>query len=302
MYKYIFYKIITCLFIALEAAIVRYLSGGSSIYLYEKLSVYAIIFFQSLFSVLFLFFILKKYIFKLFMSSFVFLNFFRAVLNIFGIGLWYLSLQKIPVIQVISVSFISPIISVFGAIFFFKEKLTLKSIVIVITSFIGFFFSMRPDFLWKQIYNFNIILLLPLCASFCMAVSKILVRKLMIFKHSPWQLIVCLFSLIIPICLIFFFKYGWIFPKYYHWFWLILLGVLNICINYFFAKSYILGDIITLLPFGIAAKLIFAGSISFYLFNEITNSFPIIMGFLIGLCNFILLFYNYIFYYFIKFK
>ncbi|HFL8794697.1 MAG TPA: EamA family transporter [Candidatus Azosocius sp. HAIN] len=300
MYIHFFYKIITCTFIAFEAVIVRYLSGGSSIYIQDFLPIYTIIFFQNFFSLIGVFIILKKNIFKLFITSYILLNFIRIFLNILGIILWYLSLQNIPIVYAVSISFISPIISIFGAIFFLNEKVTFQKIIIIFSSFIGFIFTMRPDYLFSQVFEFNIFYIYPFFSSLCMAISKLIARKLMILKHTPWQLTIYLFFFIFPICLFFSFKYGWHSPKYYHWFWIFCLGFLNILINYFFVKSYIVGEIIALLPFGIATKLFVAGIISFYIFQETSNYIPIFIGLFIFFCNFILVIYNYFFFYRMK--
>lgn len=295
MYKYIFYKIITCFFISVEAFIVRYLSGGSSLYIQDSLPIYSIIFFQNFFSLFFVFFLLKNQLVNLFFTSNFFLNLLRVLFNIFGILLWYLSLKYLPVIEVISISFFIPIINIVGAVIFLKENLTLYKFFMILTALIGFFVSMRPDYLYDKIDNISLIFLLPFFASVCMACSKLIMRKLMILNHSPWQLIIYFFPCIFLVCLIFFCIYDFCFPLYYHWIWLFILSLINILINYFFAKSYIKGEIIFLLPFGIATKLFFGGIISFYLFSEVKHFYPIFLGLFIFLFNFLLVIYNYFF-------
>ena len=114
----IFYKIITCFFIVFEAVIVKYLSGGSCIYIENSLPVYSIFFFQNFFSFVFvLCFFRTKIFYYFFVSDFCF-NFIRVIFNIFGVLFWYFSLQHLSIMNVISISFLIPLINVFGSFFF----------------------------------------------------------------------------------------------------------------------------------------------------------------------------------------
>jgi drug/metabolite transporter (DMT)-like permease len=141
----IFWKIFSCACFAGINAIVRYLTGGSSIAINATLPIFVIMFFQNIVGALT--FIPYLYLTnkKITITKHYVLNFSRIALATLGIGLWYLSLRYMPITEVIGLGFISPIITILAAIIFLHEKLTFNKSLAIVLTLIGSFFMLRPD-------------------------------------------------------------------------------------------------------------------------------------------------------------
>lgn len=278
----IFWKILSCGCFAGINILVRYLSGGSPLGLTKPLPIYSIMFFQNIIGML----ALSIWIWRsnqhgmLFRTDKPWIHALRIITAAFGIGLWYISLRCIPVTQVVALSFVAPIITVIGAVFFLKENFNLQRKLAVILSLLGSFLIARPDQILNNTETFSWYLLLPLLAAFVFTFEKLLTRRLLSRQESPTALAWYLLTFIAPLCLLPIFYYGWVAPDAQHVPWLLLLGVTSALANYSFNKAYSMAEITYLLPFG-AAKIILCSGMSYLAFYEIPKTFDMWLGVLI---------------------
>lgn len=278
----IFWKIISCGCFAGINVLVRFLSGGSPIAIAQPLPIYTIMFFQNLIGTL----IIAVYLLRVktntkdYTTSQPWLHILRIVTAAIGIGLWYISLRYIPVTQVVAISFIAPIITTVGAVFFLNENFNLQRKLAVACSIFGGFVIARPDQALTNYSNYNWYLLLPLLAAFVFSLDKLLTRKLLVIHETPRTLTWYLIVFMTPLCLLPVVYYGWVTPIVAHLPWLLLLGILGVLAHYTFNRAYALAEVTLLLPFG-AAKIILCALLSYGAFLEIPKTFDLWFGILI---------------------
>lgn len=283
IWRGIFWKIVSCACFAGINALVRYLSAGSPLFVEQALPIYMIMLFQNIIGLFFLstWMIQKKGRLKsIIITSKPGLHILRVITAATGIGLWYKSIQHIPITEVVALSFAAPIITVIGSIIFLREKFSWQRKVAVSLSIIGGFLMVRPDRTIYAMQNFNSYMLFPLIAAFVFAFDKLLTRKLLSSGESTegltWYLILFLGPIcIIPICM-----YGWVTPCASHIPWLVIIGILGTLAHYAFNKAYELADVVVLLPFGVA-KLLFCALLSYIAFAEIPSSLDMWLGILV---------------------
>lgn len=275
IWESIFWKIVSCGCFAGINVLVRYLAGGSALWLSKPLPIYTIMLWQNVLGVIFLSIYLKKKID--FRGEHLGLHTVRVVTAAIGIGLWYISLRYIPVTQVVALSFVAPIITTIIAIMFLGEYLSWQRGVAISLSLLGGFLITRPD---RALYTFeayNWYLLLPLVAALVFSLDKVFTRKLLVLQESSLILAWYLLAFIVPLCLIPTSIYGWVTPDLVQLPWLLLLGSLGALAHYTFNRAYALAEITFLLPFG-AAKMLLCTLLSYVVFVEIPNTFELWLG------------------------
>ena len=273
----IFWKVISCACFACSNGIVRYLSGGSPLLLGSSLPIYAIMFYQNLIGVIILgtIFLNNK---KSFYTENLILHSFRVFTAVFGIGLWYLSMRHMPMVQAVALSFLAPFLSILGAVVLLKEQLTWQKAIAILLSMLGGFLITKPDWLvLKSINYFNWVIFFPLLASLIFALDKVITRKLMASGESPFSMTFYLLLTTVLFCTIPMMHYGWIVPGLEHWPWLLLMGIFGLGAHFSFSKAFAFADVTFLLPFGIT-KFIFCGVVGYFAFTEYPKTFEMWIG------------------------
>lgn len=276
----IFWKILSCACFAGINVLVRYLSGGSPVWLAKPLPIYSIMFFQNIIGMLVIsswMWHAKTLKYQDFKTSRPGLHLIRIITAAGGIGLWYISLRCIPITQVVALSLIGPIITTVGAVIVLKESFNLQRKVAVFLSIAGGMLLARPDQILFVGENYNWFMVLPLLAACTFALDKLLTRRLLELGESPSSLAWFLLAFISPLCMVPAFFYGWVNPDLTHLPWILLLGILNAFAHFSFNKAYSLAEVTVLLPFG-AAKLILSATLSYLAFYEIPKSFDLWLG------------------------
>lgn len=281
----IFWKILSCACFAGVNIIVRYLSG-SSLPIEQKLPSLVIMFFQNIIGSIFLIpFILSKthqfnIINSLLSSKHLALHTIRIFIAISGILLWYISLSKMPVTQVVAISFLSPVLTILGATLLLKEKLNLNKSIAIILSLVGGFLISRPDLaIFNKFSNWEAIF--PICAVLIFATDKLITRKMLTLNECPKLTTVYLLLFTSPICLIGALCSGtWILPTLSNFILLLLLGALSAMAHFAFNKSIKTSEITVIMPYGIS-KIIFNSILSYLVFSELPNTFSIWLGIII---------------------
>lgn len=282
----IFWKVLSCAAFAGINILVRYLSG-SSLAIEQKLPTFVIMFFQNLIGTILLFiFIIKKDIKninifrKLINSKNYTLHLTRILIATSGIALWYFSLTKMPVTQVVAISFISPILTILGAAIFLKEQISLNRNIAILLSLIGGFLITRPD-LAIQFDLFNWVAIFPICAALVFSIDKLITKKLISLQECPKLTTMYLLLLITPCSLIFaFLNNSWVMPVQSNWLPLIALGGLGAIAHVAFNKSLEAAEITLIMPYGIT-KILFSLILSYLVFAEAPQTFSLWVGIII---------------------
>lgn len=279
----IFWKVLSCACFAGINILVRYLSGGSPLTIATPLPIYTIMFFQNFIGAI----VVVAWMWhgnvlrtKDFFTIRPWLNITRLLTATLGIGLWYLSVQYIPITEVVALSFISKIITILGAVFFLKEAFNIQRKFAVFLSLAGGYLITRLDQPILNITEFNWILLLPVLAAFVFSLDTLLTRRLLALNESPRNLTWYALAFTAPFCLLPAVHYGWSSPDLAHMPWLLLLGVLGALSHYTFNKAYAFTEITALMPFGIS-RLIFCAAFSYFAFYEIPKSLDMWVGIII---------------------
>jgi drug/metabolite transporter (DMT)-like permease len=281
----IFWKVLSCACFAGINIIVRYLSG-SSLPIEQKLPGCVIIFFQNIIGTLLLLpFVYQKTkelnLYKSLVSSkYLPLQIARIVIAILGVLLWYASLAKMQVTQVVAISFLSPMLTFIGAVLLLKEKLDLKKLIAIILSLGGGFLISRPDLaIIDKLCNWEAIW--PLSAALIFAADKLITKKILSQQECPQLTAIYLLLFTAPICLIFgLCNNSWVLPASSNFLPLLLLGILGATAHVAFNKSLETSDITLIMPYGIS-KIIFSSVFSYWFFAEIPEAFSIWLGIII---------------------
>ena len=294
IYHGIFWKIASCFCFAGTNGLVRYLSGGSSLELTTPLPIYTIMFFQNAIGAALILPIIlqnKPLLHALLCSQYRTLHIIRITTAVFGIGLWYLSLQYIPLTQVIALSFASPFIAILGAVIFLQEQLNIYRIISVILSIVGGFLIARPDLGLSNSAYIGWLAILPLTATLIFAVDKVITKKLLMHGESVLGVTLLLILFTAPLCLLPASYYGWHTPQAEHWPWLFLLAFLGVCAHFTFSKAFAVADVTVLIPFSIT-KILFCGLIGYFVFAELPNTLNMWIGIIVATISAITLNYE----------
>lgn len=272
------WKVFSCLCFAGINGIVRYLTGGSPIFLEEPLPVSVITFFQNAFGTLFLLPFLFKYGIGSFSTKLPGLHAVRVISAVLGVFLWYWALSHMPIAQAVALGFTGPVFTVIAARFFLGEYIDKRRMAAIALSLVGAFIILRPDLaffggvgslaLWTA--------WLPLMSAIAIAVSKLSTRKLGMQGESAHVLTIYLLLFMAPIsaapAL-----FDWTMPRLGHWPWLLLMGLLAAGAHFATSISYIKGEITFLTPFGFS-KLFFSIAVGYFAFSEFPQSWALWFG------------------------
>jgi drug/metabolite transporter (DMT)-like permease len=205
------------------------------------------------------------------------LHLLRIIIAIFGIALWYFSLTKMPVPQVVAISFISPILTIIGASILLKEKISFNRHIAIFLSLTGGFLITRPD-LAINLKLFDWVAIFPICATLIFAADNLITKKLFIFKECPKLTTIYLLLLITPCSLVFaLLNNSFVIPVTSNFLPLLALGFLGALAHFSFNKSLETAEITLIMPYGIT-KLIFNSILSYLVFTEIPQTFSIWLG------------------------
>lgn len=279
----IFWKILSCACFAAINVLVRYLSGGSPLGQTQPLPIYTIMFAQNIIGMFIILLCMRStgtQQNQIIPKTNLWRHAIRIVSAALGIALWYLSLRYISVTEVVALSFIAPIITTIGAVFFLKENLGLQRKIAISLSILGGFLIARPDRTLLQATSYSWYMILPLLAAFVFSLDKLLTRQLLTLKESPRALAFYLLAFTAPLCLLPVLHYGWVTPNSQNLSWLLVLGSLGALAHYTFNKAYEFTEVTVLLPFG-AAKIILCASFSYMAFYEMPKTFDMWCGIIV---------------------
>ena len=256
---------------ALDGIIVRILSSD--------LHPFLIVFYRSLFGLIIIIPIFLKER-DVFISSYRYLHLFRAFLKILALTSFFLAFKSVALSDVVSISFITPLLIILGSIMFLKETPTKKHIIFSFIGFIGILIILKPGFsrIPDALYWAIIGAILSACIQ--------LILKKMSNKDKPNTLAVWNLLCTVPLAFI---------PALFFWtalsfemFILLtiqgLIGVLNMI---FMTKAMSMVDISYLAPYDFL-RLPIISIIAFMLFDEIPSASTLLGALIIFLSGYLI--------------
>ncbi len=274
----IFWKVFSCACFAGINGIVRYLSGGSALAISQKLPIYTIMFWQHLFGAICLtVFMAPKLNKETILKNNLWTHLLRVGIAALAIAIWNQSLRFIPMTQVVALSFIAPVLTVMGSVFFLKEDFNFYRKIAVALGLLGSFMITRPDLTIGSPTEYGWYVLLPIGASLIFASDKLLCRKLLITNTEPMLLAWYLLTLLTPMCFVANSIFGWVTLTLENIGFLVLLGIISALAHYAFSKAYSMAEVTFLLPFG-ASKIVLSAMVSFAAFGEFPKTWDMAIG------------------------
>ena len=256
---------------ALDGIIVRILSSDIHPFL--------IVFYRSIFGLIIIIPIFLKER-DVFISSYRYLHLFRAFLKILALTSFFLAFKSVSLSDVVSISFITPLLIILGSIMFLKETPTKKHIIFSFIGFIGILIILKPGFssMPDALYWALIGAILSACIQ--------LILKKMSNKDKPNTLTVWNLLCTVPLAFI---------PALFFWttlsfemFILLtiqgLIGVLNML---FITKAMSMVDISYLAPYDFL-RLPIISILAFMMFDEIPSASTLLGALIIFLSGFLI--------------
>ena len=256
---------------ALDGIIVRILSSDIHPFL--------IVFYRSIFGLIIIIPIFLKER-DVFISSYRYLHLFRAFLKILALTSFFLAFKSVSLSDVVSISFITPLLIILGSIIFLKETPTKKHIIFSFIGFIGILIILKPGF--SSIPDALYWALIGAILSACIQ----LILKKMSNKDKPNTLTVWNLLCTVPLAFI---------PALFFWttlsfemFILLtiqgLIGVLNML---FITKAMSMVDISYLAPYDFL-RLPIISIFAFMMFDEIPSASTLLGALIIFLSGFLI--------------
>ena len=268
------YKSISVLFFVLMSVCIK--ATGDNLPLFE------VVFFRSFFALIPLFLVIFYFNLKITSINNYKLHFFRGLVGIVAMSLFFISLRYVPLIEMQTISYSSVFFISILSIFFLGEKIGYRRVIAIIVGFIGVVIILKPDV--NLFSNYSV---LPLLASIFLSMAVIILKKILLTNNNI--LSVWTFTLFATLFSLFFFNEDWIWPNNFDLVLLIASGILGFVAQLCLSKSFQLADASVLAPLDFTS-VIWAFLIGYIVFGEFLSREVLLGGPLI------LLSVGYIFY------
>ena len=256
---------------ALDGIIVRILSSDIHPFL--------IVFYRSIFGLIIIIPIFLKER-DVFISSYRYLHLFRAFLKILALTSFFLAFKSVSLSDVVSISFITPLLIILGSIMFLKEIPTKKHIIFSFIGFIGILIILKPGF--SSIPDALYWALIGAILSACIQ----LILKKMSNKDKPNTLTVWNLLCTVPLAFIpaLFF---WATPSFEIFILLTIQGLIGVLNMLFITKAMSMVDISYLAPYDFL-RLPIISILAFMMFDEIPSASTLLGALIIFLSGFLI--------------
>ena len=268
------YKSISVLFFVLMSVCIK--ATGDNLPLFE------VVFFRSFFALIPLFLVIFYFNLKITSINNYKLHFFRGLVGVAAMSLFFISLRYVPLIEMQTISYSSVFFISILSIFFLGEKIGYRRVIAIIVGFIGVVIILKPDV--NLFSNYSV---LPLLASIFLSMAVIILKKILLTNNNI--LSVWTFTLFATLFSLFFFNDDWIWPNNFDLVLLIASGILGFVAQLCLSKSFQLADASVLAPLDFTS-VIWAFLIGYIIFGEFLSREVLLGGPLI------LLSVGYIFY------
>jgi drug/metabolite transporter (DMT)-like permease len=248
----------------------------------DNLPLFEVVFFRSFFALIPLFLVIFYFNLKITSINNYKLHFFRGLVGIAAMSLFFISLRYVPLIEMQTISYSSVFFISILSIFFLGEKIGYRRVIAIIVGFIGVVIILKPDV--NLFSNYSV---LPLLASIFLSMAVIILKKILLTNNNI--LSVWTFTLFATLFSLFFYNDDWIWPNNFDLVLLIASGILGFVAQLCLSKSFQLADASVLAPLDFTS-VIWAFLIGYIIFGEFLSREVLLGGPLI------LLSVGYIFY------
>jgi len=231
----------------------------------EEANVYVAGFFRFLFGFIIIFPYILKTKFAVFKTNHHKKHFFRAILNLPSMLLYFSALVMLPIEKATAISFVVPFLVTILAVLFLGEKIYIYRGFALVLGFIGMLIILRPG-----IIDISLGVYMALASSFMWSVVIIITKS--IAKDDSSITILSYGYTYMTILSFMIALFHWQMPGLQTLIYLFFAGLsgtfLHLCINH----AYKLVDVSVTQPYSFLS-LIFASLIGFYVFNETPDLF-----------------------------
>ena len=256
---------------AIDGIVVRILSSD--------LHPFLIVFYRSLFGLIIIIpiFLRDK---SVFISSYQYLHIVRASLKILALTSFFLAFKSASLSDVVSISFITPLLIILGSILFLNEIPTKNHIIFSLIGFIGILVILKPGF-----DNIPPALYWALIGAILSACIQLILKK-MSNKDKPNTLTVWNLLCTVPLAFIpaLFF---WTTPSFEMLILLTIQGLIGVLNMIFITKAMSMVDISYLAPFDFL-RLPIISTLAFVFFEEIPSASTLLGALIIFFSSFLI--------------
>ena len=189
------------------------------------------------------------------------LHAFRAICGTIAFICIFFGLRKLPLADVVSLTFGGPIFVTIASILFLSEKVGIKRWSAVFIGFIGMLLIVQPAFA-----NLNYYYLSPLL--FCIFFSGVAISVRALSKTEPNYRIAFYFTMICTIVGLATLPYGWVVPTKFDLFLFVLMGLCGSVANLLLTQSYRLAEASLVTPIKYLS-LVFAITFGLFIWGEV---------------------------------
>ena len=188
-------------------------------------------------------------------------NLFKGVNDFLSTPLWVIAVTNMNIPEVVSITFLTPVITALLAVLIMKEKVSKQKWLIMSIGFCGAFIVVNPSS-----EKFNMYALVALLICFLWSATNLLTKNLS-GKQHPFTIILYSNALVFLISLPFLMNldYSIAAENYAQ---LILLAVISVTGNYSLARAFSMSPVTNLLPFDYT-RLIFATIVAYVMFGQV---------------------------------
>lgn len=190
-------------------------------------------------------------------------NFIKGFIDFISIPLWIIAMSHLMIGEVVSISYITPILSTFLAVIFLKEKMSIHKIIALLLGISGVLMIIKPT---SAIFNpYSLFVLL---ACFLWAATIIFTKKLTKIQH-PFVIVfysnLTAFFIALPFSIA-----NWVWVDVKITAILACVAVMAILSNTLVTKAYKLTDVTNVMPFDYN-RLLFSTLLGFVVFGEVID-------------------------------
>lgn len=174
----------------------------------------------------------KKHLFK---TKKLKTHLFRHSVHFLAQYTWFIGLGILPLAQVFSLEFTTPIWTMLIASVFLKEKLSLAKFFAIIMGMLGVYIILRPD-----VNAFQLESIIVLIAAFCFAVAHTTTKHLATSDHV---LTILFYMSLVQLPLGFILSLShWVTPPPDSFIWLFIMGISGVTAHYCLTSALKMGD------------------------------------------------------------
>lgn len=192
----------------------------------------------------------------------------RGTFSLLGTLCFFVALSDLGVMNTAAITYLDHILVVLIGFFYFKEKLTDAKIVMVILSFIGALFIIKPGFV-----SFNKYYVFLFLAVLFWALNCTVIKMLGSTERSKAQIFyVMLFSSMFSFPLAF---YEWKPVEAWHLKYILVISLCYLVHSVAFFKAFKYTEMSLVMPFDYF-RLVFTGILGFWVLNEVPDEYSLI--------------------------